>query len=73
MDHLSAPIFFGLARDRERPGRREAVGGHWLTELRSPGRHFRGFRAGPTTLLAMCVARTEEDGSALLRLFRPKP
>src|SRR6516164_2062791 len=62
----------GYLQAKLREGR-EAACGHWLTELRSPGRHFRGFRAGPTTLLAMCVVRTEENGSTLLRLFRPKP
>jgi len=62
------PLFrfaVALSNGFQPPQRREAACGHWLTELRSPGRHFRGFRAGPTTLLAMCVVRTEEDGSTL--------
>ena len=48
----------------DRPGRREAACGHWLTELRSPGRHFRGFRAGPTTLSWLCAACAQRRTAA---------
>src|SRR6516225_8996381 len=57
----------------DRPGRREAAGGHWLTELRSPGASLPGLPCRSYDSLDYVRSAHRGGRQHALRLFRPKP